>query len=139
MAYWKAQRPLSQFHSSLTSGSFDAIRRSTTPRRWSVRIEQPRGAVLADARGRQEVERPRPEPVRRAGQRAHRADLHGVAGEVRLERLVLVDADLLQGAPLDERDERVAGDLVGEPGAARAEHAPLPVEQHLAEMLIGLG
>ena len=41
MAYWKAQRPLSQFHSSLTSGSFEAIRRRTTPRRWSVRIEQP--------------------------------------------------------------------------------------------------
>src|SRR3712207_7290974 len=38
---------------------------------------------------------------------------------------------LLQRPPLDERDERVAGDLLGEPRAARAEDAPLAVEQHL--------
>ena len=95
--------------------------------------------MLADARGGQEVERPRPEPVGRAGQGADRADLHGVAGEVGLERLVLVDADLLQRTPLDERDERVAGDLVGEPRAAGAEHAPLPVEEHLAGDVDRLG
>ena len=52
VAYWNAQRPLSQFHSSLTCGSSPARRRRTLPRRWSVRIAQPRGAVLADARAR---------------------------------------------------------------------------------------
>ena len=88
-------------------------------------------AVLAHARGRHEVERAGAEAVGRAGEGADRADLHGVAGEVALERLVLVDADLLQRAALDERDERVAGDLVGEAGAPGAEHAALAVEQHL--------
>ena len=37
----KAQRPLSQFHSSLTAGSLAAMRRRTTPRRWSVRMAHP--------------------------------------------------------------------------------------------------
>ena len=32
---------------------------------------------------------------------------------------------------LDQRDERVAGDLLGEAGAPGAQHAALPVEQHL--------
>ncbi|CFR68849.1 Uncharacterised protein [Mycobacterium tuberculosis] len=41
VAYVKAHRPLSQFHSSLTSGSSPASRRSTLPRRWSVRCAQP--------------------------------------------------------------------------------------------------
>ncbi len=36
-----AQRPLSQFHSSLTAGSSPASRRSTIPRRWSTRSAQP--------------------------------------------------------------------------------------------------
>ncbi len=39
-------------------------------------------------------------------------------------------ADLLLRAALEQVDERVAGDLVGEPGAALAQHAPLAVEQH---------
>ena len=80
-----------------------------------------------------------PEPVGRAGQRADRADLHGVAGEVGLERLLLVDADLLQRAALEQGDERVAGDLVGEPGAARAQDAALAVQQHLGGDVDRLG
>jgi hypothetical protein len=36
-----AKRPLSQFHSSLTSGSQPASRRITLPRRKSVRSSQP--------------------------------------------------------------------------------------------------
>ena len=39
--YLNAQRPLSQFHSSLTDGSSPAKRRSVFPRRTSVRISQP--------------------------------------------------------------------------------------------------
>src|SRR5665647_2328023 len=88
-------------------------------------------AVLAHARGRDEVIGAGAEAVCRSGQRADGADLDGVAGEVGLERLVLVDADLLQGATLDQGDERVAGDLVGETGAAGAEDTSLAVEQHL--------
>jgi len=37
----KAQRPLSQFHSSLTAGSSPASRRITRPRLTSVRCRQP--------------------------------------------------------------------------------------------------
>ncbi len=40
-AYRKPNRPLSQFHSSLTSGSAPASRRVTLPRRWSLRSAQP--------------------------------------------------------------------------------------------------
>src|SRR3712207_8508611 len=43
-----------------------------------------------------QVERPRAEPVLRAGQRPDRADLRGVAREVGGERLVLVDGHLLR-------------------------------------------
>ena len=39
--YGNANRPLSQFHSSLTSGSVRASRRVTAPARWSVRSAQP--------------------------------------------------------------------------------------------------
>ena len=91
----------------------------------------PGGAVLARRRDRDEVEGARPEPVRRAGERAHGADLHGVAGEVGVERLVRRGADLLLGAALEQLDHRVARDLLGEPGAARAGHAALTVEEHL--------
>ncbi len=89
------------------------------------------GAVLAHRGRGHQVEGPGAEAVRRTGQRADRADLHRVAGEVALERLVLVDGHLLQRAALEQLDERVAGDLVGEAGASGAEDAPLAVEQHL--------
>ena len=101
-------------------------------------------AVLAYARRGHQVERPGPEPVGRAGQRADRADLDDVAGEVALERLPrrrprrhvqhvggLRGADLLVCAAFEKLDERVTGDLRGEPGAALAEHAALAVQQDL--------
>jgi hypothetical protein len=88
-------------------------------------------AVLAGRRSRDEVERPGAEAVLRAGQRADGADLHGVAGEVGVERLVGVDADLLQRTALEQLDERVAGDLLGKARAPGAQHAALAVEQHL--------
>ena len=143
VAYWKPQRPLSQFHSSLTAGSSPASRRSTLPRRWSVRWAQPAEQCSQTLGRGDQVERAGPEPVLGAGQRADRADLHGVAGEVGVERdvarvallavrVVPVDVDLLGGRPVHQVDELVAGDLLGEPGAALAEHAPLAVQQHLA-------
>src|SRR6266581_2156984 len=88
-------------------------------------------AVLARAGRGHQVERPRAEPVLGAGQRADRADLHGVAGEVGLELVAGEDVDLLGGRAVHQVDERVAGDLLGEPGAALAQYAPLAVEQYL--------
>src|SRR3954468_72831 len=88
-------------------------------------------AVLADARRGDEVERARAEAVLRAGEGADRADLHGVAGEIGVERLVGVDRNLFECASLEQLDERVTGDLLREPRAPRTEHAPLAVEQHL--------
>ncbi len=90
-----------------------------------------RCAVLAHARRRDQIERPCPEPVLRAGECAHRADLHGVAGEVGVERLVFEDCDLFECRALEHLDERVASDLLGEAGAPRAQHAAFAVEQHL--------
>src|SRR5207245_5782380 len=98
-----------------------------------------RGAVLADAGRRDQVEGPRPEPVGGAGERAHRADLHGVAGEVGVEGLALGYRYLLLRAALEQLDQRVAGDLLGEPGAAGALHAALAVEQDLGGQRHRLG
>ncbi len=88
-------------------------------------------AVLAHRRRGDQVEGAGAEAVRGRGERADRADLDGVAREVRLEGVALAGADLLEGAALDQLDHRVAGDLVAEAGAARAQHAPLAVQQHL--------
>ena len=66
----------------------------------------------------------------RGGQRADRADLDGVAGEVRGERFVGERHHLGVVAPADEVDQLVAGDLVGEARAAVAQDAALTVEEH---------
>ncbi|GAA3416768.1 hypothetical protein GCM10018952_46180 [Streptosporangium vulgare] len=87
--------------------------------------------MLAGAGRGDQVERAGLEAVRGTGERAHRADLHGVAGEVGLERASVGGGDLLLGPALEEVDERVSGDLVGEADAARALDAALTVEQHL--------
>ena len=65
-----------------------------------------------------------------AVERADRADLHGVAREVRVEGLLGEVQDLRAIAAIDEVDQGVAGDLVGESRAARALDAALAVEQH---------
>ena len=77
-----AKRSLSVIHSWFTVGSSPASRRSTTPRRWSTRMADPWESCSPTPGVRHQVERARPEPVRRAGQGADRADLHGVAREV---------------------------------------------------------
>ena len=87
-------------------------------------------AVRARALDLLEVPRPGLEAVRRGGERADRADLHRVAGEVRRERLVGERQDLRLVATLGEADQRIAGDLVGEARAAVAQDAALAVEQH---------
>lgn len=87
--------------------------------------------MLADAGRGDQVEGARAEPVGGRGEGADRADLDGVAGEVRLEGVAVAGADLLERAALDQLDHRVARDLVGEAGAAGAEHAPLPVQEDL--------
>ena len=75
-----------------------------------------------------EIPRAGLEPVRRRGERADRTDLHGVAREVRDERLVGERHHLGVVAPADEVDQLVAGHLVGEAGAAIAQNAPFAVE-----------
>ena len=89
------------------------------------------GAVLAGGRRRHEVERASLEAVRGRGQGTNRTDLDDVAREVGVVGILLVGADLLQCAALDQSDERVARDLLGEPGAAGAEDAALAVQQDL--------
>ncbi len=84
------------------------------------------------ARGFDRVEIPRPglEPVLPRGERAHRADLHGVAGEVRVERLLGEVQHLHVVAAVDEVDQRITGDLLGKPRAPAALDATLAVEEH---------
>ena len=101
----------------------------------AVRRRLHRAAALHRARrarrlDRREVPGPGAEAVLARGQRADRADLHGVAREVRVERLLFEVQDLHAIAAVDEVDERVARDLVGEADAARALDAALAVEQH---------
>ena len=90
-----------------------------------------RRAVFADTGARHQVEWPRPEPVCRSGQRPHGADLHGVAGEIRLERLARGDTDLLVRTAFQQLDERITSDLIREPGAARTQDAAFTVQQNL--------
>ena len=97
------------------------------------------GAVLAGGRRRHEVERPRTEAIKRTGERTHRADLNRVARVIRVEWRVWADADLLLGTPLEELEHRVAGDLLGKAGAARARDAALAIEQDLGADIDGLG
>ncbi|TYQ13409.1 UNVERIFIED_ORG: hypothetical protein L601_001100000110 [Gordonia westfalica J30] len=95
--------------------------------------------VLTDARRRDEIERPCTETILGTGQRADRTDLDGVAGEVRVERFVLIDADLLQRTTICQLDERIAGDLRGEARAPGTEDASLAVEQNLRRQRDRLG
>ena len=76
-----------------------------------------------------EVPRPGPEPVLGGGERAHRAELDRVAGEVGREREVGEGVDLGDVGPRLELDERITADLVGETGASGAEDAPFAVEE----------
>src|SRR5262245_64949519 len=78
---------------------------------------------------RREVPRSSAEPVLSRGQRTHRADLHGVAREVRVERLLGEIEHLRVVAAIDEVDQRVAGDLVRETRAPRALDAAFAVEE----------
>ncbi len=87
------------------------------------------GARRAAALHLLEVPGPGLETVGRAGEGAHRADLHGVAAEVGRERLAREGGHLHLVAPHGEVDLGVAGHLVGETGAAGALDAAFPVQQ----------
>ena len=134
----KPKRPLSHSQPWFTGSESTPSRRTSrfdddcsAPRHCTAHVVQRVSTAL-------EVPRPGLEAVRRRGERADRADLHGVAREVRVERLVREGEDLRAVAAVDEVDERVAGDLVGEARAAAALDAALAVEQHeVAEIGIG--
>src|SRR4029078_12650701 len=66
-----------------------------------------RAAVLADRVAGGQVERPSNEPVRRRGERPHRADLDRVAAEGRREILCRRDRDPLARAPTRETHDPV--------------------------------
>ena len=74
-----------------------------------------------------------------AVERAHRADLHGVAAEVRREDVLLEHVDLDGVTAPEEVDLRLARDLRREPDAAAALDAPLAVQQHELGDRDGLG
>ena len=80
-----------------------------------------------------------PEAERLGRQGADRADLDGVAAEVGREGVVREGVDLGRRAPADEGDQRVAGHLVGEAGAAVTEDAALPVHEDQVAERDGLG
>ncbi len=90
----------------------------------------PDGTIRASALDGLQVPGAGPESIWHRRQGAHRADLHGVAREVRAKRLVGEGEHLGAVAAVDELDERVPGDLLGEASAACAENAPLPIEHH---------
>ena len=95
-------------------------------------MDRARGARRLHGR---EVPRSRFEAVLPRGERADRTDLHGVAREVRVERLLGEVQDLHLLAPVDEVDEGITRDLLREPRAAPALDAALTVEQdELAEL-----
>ncbi len=77
-----------------------------------------------------QVPRTGSEPIRAGSECPHRTDLHGVAGEVRRERLIGEGLHLGVVSASDELDERIARDLFGEAGAPGTEDASLSVEQH---------
>src|SRR4029450_11917269 len=86
-------------------------------------------ALRADRVGRvRVVPRPRFEPVVARRNRAHRADVHQIAGQQRMDAFFLERRDLAAVAAVDDVDLRVAVDLAHEPDAACAQDAALPVE-----------
>src|SRR5918999_1700770 len=88
------------------------------------------GAVRADRVLRLHIERTSGESIGRRGQRSHRADLYGVAGERRCDLSPRRDRHPLCGTPVEQLDEALAGDLVAEPSTAGAQDAALPIEEN---------
>ena len=86
-----------------------------------------------------EVPRPSGEAVGGGRQGPHRADLDGVAREVRAERLAREGRHLHEVATSGEVDQGLTRHLVGEPGAAAALDAALAVEQDQLGDRDGLG
>ena len=126
----KPKRPLSHSQPQLTGSMSTPFWRRTRLREVSTTVRQPTAQPVAGRLGLDQVPGPGLEPVRVDGQGADRADLHGVAAEVRGEGVVREGVDLGLVAPVHEVDQRLAGHLVGEAGAAVAEDAALAVEQH---------
>ena len=86
-----------------------------------------------------EVPRAGCEAVGGGGQRSDRADLHGIAREVRAEGLPGEGRDLDHVTTSGEVDQGLTGHLLSEAGAAAALDAALPVEQDQLGDRDGLG
>ena len=130
-ARW-AKRPLSQIQASLTSPSSRARTRTTSPRRTSTRTLHPTLQCPQTL-----------SPLVRSNGRATKR--YGVAVSAPTGQICTVlplkgerksspaAIDTRSPAPAREQlQEPVAADLVAEPGAPRAEHAPLAVQVHRA-------
>ena len=106
----------------------------------------PDRAEAADRGDVLDLPRPRAEAVDGRGERAHRAQLDDVAGEVGAVRLVLERGDVRVRAAVQRHELPVLGDLLGEARAAVAEDAALTVERdqrrdrdRLVERALGVG
>ena len=87
------------------------------------------GAEAADRGDVLDLPGPCLEAVLRRGERAHRAELGDVAGEVTLVGLVLEGCDHGLRPAVDRDELSVFGDRLAEAGAPVAEDAALPVER----------
>src|SRR5262245_45540114 len=87
------------------------------------------GAGGARRFGGREVPRAGAEAVLRRGERPDRADLHRVAGEIRVERLLFEVQDLRAVATVDEGAERITRDLVRIPSAPRTLNTAHTIQQ----------
>ena len=92
-----------------------------------VRVAADR-ALSADGRDVLDLPRPAAEPVGRGGERAHRAQLGDVAGELAVVRPALEGGDDRVRAAVLRHQLQVAGHVLAEPRAAVAEDAALAVE-----------
>ena len=104
----------------------DALDLALARRRADVAADR---AEAADRRHVLDLPRPRLEAVLRRGERADRAELGHVAGEVALVRLVLERRDHRLRAAVDRDELAVLGDRLAEARAAVAEDAALAVER----------
>ncbi len=116
--------------------------RALGPLRLGLEPRRRVAALLAERADRVDrfgiVPGPRLEAVVARGDRADRADVHQVAGQQRVDALLLERRDLAAVPAIDDVDLRVGVDLAHEPHAPRAEDAAVAVQhQRRPEVDVG--